>query len=116
MAKKPTPLVITGLRKAIVVGEPYYTEDGRKMLPVQYVDPPAEPERPLLKPLTLRHQMILAIIRRHYPKRIPDGVGYADLTQTVGQDWPRELERKKVNFAAPNATRSRKRFLAPALI
>jgi hypothetical protein len=98
MAKKPPPAPMMRTGK-LVGGRRYDEERGRVFYDV-LLDPLPEPE-PAKLVLTLRHQMILAIIRRHHPKRIPEGIGYADLTRLVEHEWPEQCRRKKVNFTAP---------------
>jgi hypothetical protein len=47
--------------------------------------------------------MILAIVKRRYPKRIPHGVTIAALHRLVEQKWKAECARQKLtdpNFAA----------------
>jgi hypothetical protein len=65
---------------------------------IEWPDEP-EPER---QP-TLREQMILAIVRRRYPRDIPAGVTIADLHRLVAnpETWKAECERRKINPPHP---------------
>jgi hypothetical protein len=59
----------------------------------------SEPE----KPLTLRQEMILAIVRRQYPRRIAAGVSIAALHRLVAnpETWKTECDRRKINPPRP---------------
>ena len=69
-----------------------------QMAKIEWPDEFVEQQPPIL---TLRHQMILAIIRRRYPRGIPDGIGSADLERLVESKWPAECQRRGVNYPAP---------------
>jgi hypothetical protein len=62
---------------------------------------PLDEEEEVPRQLTLRHQMILAIVRGRFPEGVPDGVGIADLTRLVEQEWPAERQRQGVVWPAP---------------
>jgi hypothetical protein len=40
-------------------------------------------------------------VRGRFPEGVPDGVGIADLTRLVEQEWPAERQRQGVVWPAP---------------
>jgi hypothetical protein len=69
-----------------------------QMAKIEWPDEFVKQQAPIL---TLRHQMILAIIRRRYRNAIPDGIGIADLERLVESKWLAECKRRGVNYPAP---------------
>jgi hypothetical protein len=55
---------------------------------------PDEEQTP--RPLTLKQQMIVDIVRRKYRRGIPAGIFIADLDRLVAKRWKAECARRKI--------------------
>ena len=87
MAKDPY------LRRVQIIEQYDDPETGRSMVRFEWPDELAKP-----KPWqpTERQRMILAIVKRHYRKGIPDGTSIATLHRLVRREWEAECARQKL--------------------
>ena len=95
-AKRPSNVYPSVVRVKVL--EHYWDEEaGTYMTKVQWPD---EEEKPPRQP-TLREQMIVAIVRRRYPRDIPAGVSIAHLHRLVTNKWEAECSRRKIEPPLP---------------
>jgi hypothetical protein len=86
-------------RRVRVLRQYWDEEAGTYKVDVQVLDDECPPQRPP----TLRAQMIVAIVRRRYPRDIPAGVTIAGLRRLVEKRWKAECARRKIEPSlAPN--------------
>jgi hypothetical protein len=103
MAKdRPIPY----LRRVRIIEQYDDPETGRCMVRVEWPDESAKPWQQPPKPWrpTQKQGVILAIVKRHYRKGIPDGVAIAALHRLVEDEWKAECARQKLTdpkFATP---------------
>ena len=66
--------------------------------------PPEPPPEKVIEgtpELTLKHEMIVAIVRRYYRKGIPAKVTLADVTRVVAPQWEAECLRREAEISEP---------------
>jgi len=51
--------------------------------------------------MTLKHEMIVAIVRRHYRKGFSAKTTLAVVTRVVGTEWGAECRRREVEISEP---------------
>jgi hypothetical protein len=96
-AKRPSNVYPSVVRVKVL--EHYWDEEaGTYMARVQWPDEEKPPRQP-----TLKEQMIVAIVRRRYPRDIPADVSIADLHRLVAnpETWKAECQRRKINPPHP---------------